>query len=143
MNILFFLLSFLQLKENLAKSGLDRDWKSMFAKLTNTVEPYMYAFSEQLGEALNTAVRQQQNGVLQKVLIVEFLLKFIKNNLINYILCGKKKDWKNYFFKEVAIEWWSAVTLTMMVIIIDSVTFLTQPKKRILFLDFVIFFSQF
>ena len=92
MNILFFLLSFLQLKENLAKSGLDRDWKSMFAKLTNTVEPYMYAFSEQLGEALNTAVRQQQNGVLQKVLIVEFLLKFIKNNLINYILCGKKKD---------------------------------------------------
>ncbi|CAJ0589815.1 unnamed protein product [Cylicocyclus nassatus] len=50
-----------QMKSTLAASGIERDWRQLWGKLTGAVEPFMSEFSEQLGKMVNIFLRQQQS----------------------------------------------------------------------------------
>ncbi|PIO75910.1 hypothetical protein TELCIR_02039 [Teladorsagia circumcincta] len=46
-------------KHTLVESGIERDWRSLWGKLSGALEPFMADFAEQMGRMVNTFMRQQ------------------------------------------------------------------------------------
>jgi hypothetical protein len=60
-----------QMAQRMQTSGLESDWAAFWTKLTNTLEPYLQQFSQQISEVLGVAVQQQQQQVMEQGQIVQ------------------------------------------------------------------------
>nr|CDJ87847.1 Hypothetical protein CBG04564 [Haemonchus contortus] len=48
-------------KKTLFDSGIERDWRSLWGKLSGAMEPFMADLAEQMGRVVNAFIKQQNN----------------------------------------------------------------------------------
>ncbi|WKY10491.1 hypothetical protein Q1695_002667 [Nippostrongylus brasiliensis] len=67
--------SWQQTKSNMVASGVERDWRSLWTKLSGSIEPFLNNLAEQMGIMFNTYIKQRSQNRMRKIAAAQTMLR--------------------------------------------------------------------
>ncbi|WKY10490.1 hypothetical protein Q1695_002667 [Nippostrongylus brasiliensis] len=62
-------------KSNMVASGVERDWRSLWTKLSGSIEPFLNNLAEQMGIMFNTYIKQRSQNRMRKIAAAQTMLR--------------------------------------------------------------------